>query len=179
MKSYNKRFVYFICLVSAMGGLLFGYDWVVIGGAKPFYELYFGIADAPAMQGLAMSVALLGCLIGATMAGMMADRYGRKVLLLISAFIFLTSAYGTGMVDSFTWFLIARFLGGIGIGIASGLSPMYIAEVAPAAVRGKLVSLNQMTIVLGILGAQITNWLIAEPIPTDYTPVDICMSWNG
>lgn len=179
MESYNKRFVYFICLVSAMGGLLFGYDWVVIGGAKPFYELYFGIADAPAMQGLAMSVALLGCLIGATLAGMMADRYGRKMLLLVSAFIFLTSAYATGAVNQFVWFLIARFLGGIGIGIASGLSPMYIAEVAPASVRGKLVSLNQMTIVLGILGAQITNWLIAEPIPSDFTPADICVSWNG
>ena len=74
MKSYNKKFVYFICLVSAMGGLLFGYDWVVIGGAKPFYELYYDIADVPAMQGLAMSVALLGCLIGAMVAGMMADR---------------------------------------------------------------------------------------------------------
>ena len=68
MKSYNKKFVYSICLVSAMGGLLFGYDWVVIGGAKPFYELYFGIADSPTMQGLAMSVALLGCLIGAMVA---------------------------------------------------------------------------------------------------------------
>ena len=68
MRSYNKKFVYFICLVSAMGGLLFGYDWVVIGGAKPFYELYFDIADVPAMQGLAMSVALLGCLIGAMVA---------------------------------------------------------------------------------------------------------------
>lgn len=179
MKSYNKKFVYFICLVSAMGGLLFGYDWVVIGGAKPFYELYFGIADAPAMQGLAMSVALLGCLIGATLAGMMADRYGRKMLLLISAVVFLISAYATGATDHFTWFLIARFLGGIGIGIASGLSPMYIAEVAPAQVRGKLVSLNQMTIVLGILGAQITNWLIAEPIPGDFTAADICLSWNG
>lgn len=179
MESYNKRFVYFICLVSAMGGLLFGYDWVVIGGAKPFYELYFGIANAPAMQGLAMSVALLGCLIGATLTGMMADRYGRKMLLLVSAFIFLVSAYATGAVNQFVWFLIARFLGGIGIGIASGLSPMYIAEVAPASVRGKLVSLNQMTIVLGILGAQITNWLIAEPIPSDFTPTDIGASWNG
>ena len=179
MKSYNKKFVYFICLVSAMGGLLFGYDWVVIGGAKPFYELYFDIADVPAMQGLAMSVALLGCLIGAMVAGMMADRYGRKSLLIISAFIFLSSAYATGAFSAFSWFLAARFLGGIGIGIASGLSPMYIAEVAPTSIRGKLVSLNQLTIVLGILGAQITNWLIAEPIPADFSPVDICASWNG
>ena len=179
MKSYNKKFVYFICLVSAMGGLLFGYDWVVIGGAKPFYELYFDIADVPAMQGLAMSVALLGCLIGAMVAGMMADRYGRKPLLIISAFIFLSSAYATGAFSVFSWFLAARFLGGIGIGIASGLSPMYIAEVAPASIRGKLVSLNQLTIVLGILGAQITNWLIAEPIPADFSLADICASWNG
>ena len=179
MKSYNKKFVYFICLVSAMGGLLFGYDWVVIGGAKPFYELYFDIADVPAMQGLAMSVALLGCLIGAMVAGMMADRYGRKPLLIISAFIFLSSAYATGAFSAFSWFLAARFLGGIGIGIASGLSPMYIAEVAPTSIRGKLDSLNQLTIVLGILGAQISNWLFALPIPAEFSPVDICAAWNG
>ena len=74
MKTYNKRFVYFICLVSAMGGLLFGYDWVVIGGAKPFYELYFDIADNPSMQGLAMSIALLGCLVGATSAIYIGDK---------------------------------------------------------------------------------------------------------
>ena len=133
MKTYNKRFVYFICLVSAMGGLLFGYDWVVIGGAKPFYELYFDIADNPSMQGLAMSIALLGCLVGAMVSGMMADRYGRKPLLLVSALIFFFSAYATGAFSSFIWFLVARFWGGIGIGIASGLSPMYIAEVAPTA----------------------------------------------
>lgn len=157
MENYNKGFVYFICLVSAMGGLLFGYDWVVIGGAKIFYELYFGIAGSPAMQGLAMSIALAGCLIGALTAGLLADKLGRKMLLLVSAFIFMTTAYGTGAFNTFSLFLLVRFLGGIAIGIASGLSPMYIAEVAPTSIRGRLVSLNQLTIVIGILAAQVVN----------------------
>lgn len=175
----NKSFIYFICLVSAMGGLLFGYDWVVIGGAKPFYELFFGISDSPLMQGVAMTTALVGCLIGAMVAGAMADRYGRKPLLIISAVLFTVSAVATGIFDDFTLFNIARFIGGIGIGIASALSPMYIAEISPANIRGKLVSLNQMTIVLGILGAQIVNWLIAEEVPVDYTTDEILVSWNG
>lgn len=174
MESYNKRFTYFICFVSAMGGLLFGYDWVVIGGAKIFYEQYFGIVGNPAMQGLAMSIALAGCLIGTLTAGMLADRLGRKSLLLVSAFIFATTAYGTGAFDTFTPFLVIRFLGGIAIGIASGLSPMYIAEVAPASVRGKLVSLNQLTIVVGILGAQIVNWLLVS----DDTVWNIERAWR-
>ncbi|MDE7152336.1 MAG: MFS transporter, partial [Candidatus Amulumruptor sp.] len=139
MHNYNRGFVYFICLVSAMGGLLFGYDWVVIGGAKPFYEAYFGITDSPAMIGLAMSIALVGCLAGATTAGILADAIGRRALLAVSASVFLVSAWGTGAADTFTFFLIARLLGGVGIGIASGLSPMYIAEVAPASIRGRLV----------------------------------------
>ena len=164
MKTFNKGFVYFICLVSAMGGLLFGYDWVVIGGAKPFYEVYFDIAGNPQMQGLAMSIALVGCLTGAMTVGALADRFGRKKLLIVSSVVFLVSAFGTGYFSSFGLFLAARFLSGVGIGIASGLSPTYIAEVAPTHIRGKLVSLNQLTIVLGILAAQITNWLIAEPV---------------
>lgn len=177
MEKFNKGFIYFICLVSAMGGLLFGYDWVVIGGAKPFYEVFFGIENSPAQQGLAMSIALAGCLVGAMVSGSLADRIGRKPLLLLSAFIFLITAYATGAFDAFAYFLIARFVGGIAIGIASGLSPMYIAEIAPSHVRGKLVSLNQLTIVLGILGAQIVNYLIAEPMPagTLIPPAD---SWN-
>ncbi len=179
MNNLNKRFVYFICLVSAMGGLLFGYDWVVIGGAKPFYELYFQIADSPSSQGLAMTIALVGCLIGATLCGTLADRIGRKRLLSVSALIFLLSSIATGLADSFNAFLIARFAGGIGIGVASGLSPMYIAEIAPGNIRGRLVSLNQLTIVLGILSAQIVNWLIAEPIPEGFTATDIAASWNG
>ncbi len=174
MKTYNKGFIYFICLVSAMGGLLFGYDWVVIGGAKIFYEQFFGIAGDPAMQGLAMSIALAGCLIGALTSGMLADKLGRKPLLLLSALIFVLTAYGTGAFSNFQYFLLARFGGGIAIGIASGLSPMYIAEVAPASIRGKLVSLNQLTIVIGILAAQIVNWLLVS----DDTAWNVAMSWR-
>lgn len=179
MKNLNQKFIYFICLVSAMGGLLFGYDWVVIGGAKPFYELFFGISDSPVMQGVAMTTALVGCLIGAMVAGAMADKYGRKPLLIGAAVLFTVSAIATGLFDDFTLFNIARFIGGIGIGIASALSPMYIAEISPAAIRGKLVALNQMTIVLGILGAQVANWQIAEPVPEAFTTADILSSWNG
>ncbi len=177
MEKINRKFVGFICLVSALGGLLFGYDWVVIGGAKPFYEVYFCISDNPSMQGLAMSIAIAGCLVGAMTAGWLADRFGRKKLLAISAVIFLLSAYGTGAFNTFDLFLAARFLGGIAIGIASGLSPMYIAEISPAAVRGRLVSVNQLTIVLGILAAQIANLLIAEPMPAGET-LPNPESWN-
>jgi SP family sugar porter-like MFS transporter len=179
MQGFNKGFIYFICLVSAMGGLLFGYDWVVIGGAKPFYELYFGIADSVSDQGLAMTIALIGCMIGACTCGWLADKIGRKRLLIVSALVFLLSSIATGAFSTFSQFLVARFFGGIGIGIASGLSPMYIAEVAPTHIRGKLVSLNQMTIVIGILAAQIVNWQIADPIPAEFTPADIAASWNG
>jgi len=169
----NKGYLYFVCAVSAMGGLLFGYDWVVIGGAKPFYEMYFGIGDSPLMQGVAMTTALVGCLIGAMVAGAAADRYGRKPLLMLSAVLFTVSAIATGLFNDFTLFNIARFIGGVGIGVASALSPMYIAEMSPAAIRGRMVSLNQMTIVLGILAAQIVNMLLARD-----TSVVENMEWN-
>lgn len=173
MLNNNKAFVYFICSVSAMGGLLFGYDWVVIGGAKPFYESFFGIAGNTWLQGVAMSTALVGCLIGAMVAGALADRYGRKPLLTTAAVLFTVSAIGTGLFDDFTLFNIARFIGGVGIGVASALSPMYIAEVSPAHIRGRMVSLNQMTIVLGILGAQIVNMLLARD-----TSIAESAAWN-
>ena len=173
MKELNKAFIYFICSVSAMGGLLFGYDWVVIGGAKPFYELYFGITGSPLMQGVAMTTALVGCLVGAMVAGAAADRWGRKPLLMVSAVLFTVSAVATGLFNDFTLFNIARFIGGVGIGVASALSPMYIAEVSPAEIRGRMVSLNQMTIVLGILTAQIANMLLARD-----TTVAESQAWN-
>ena len=173
MQSTSKGFLYFSCAVSAMGGLLFGYDWVVIGGAKPFYELFFGITDSPVMQGVAMSTALIGCLFGAMAAGAAADRFGRKPLLTVSAVLFTVSAIGTGLFSDFTLFNIARFVGGVGIGVASALAPMYIAEVSPASIRGRMVSLNQMTIVLGILAAQIVNMLLARD-----TSVAESQAWN-
>lgn len=179
METLNKKFVYFICMVSAMGGLLFGYDWVVIGGAKPFYELYFDISQNATMQGLAMTVALIGCMIGAMLCGSLADRLGRKKLLIIASLIFLVSSWAVGEARHFTFFFIARMVSGVGIGLASGLSPMYIAEVAPTSIRGRLVSLNQLTIVIGILAAQITNWLIADDIPSGMTSAQIAASWNG
>ena len=166
-------------MVGAFGGLLFGYDWVVIGGAKPFYEAYFGIGSSPSDQGLAMTVALIGCMFGALTVGWLADRMGRKKLLTLSSIVFLLSAWFTGAVHGFHMFLIARFFGGVGIGLASGLSPMYIAEVAPASIRGRMVSLNQMMIVIGILAAQIVNWLIARPMSAGMTEAAIVQSWNG
>ena len=169
----SRPYLLFICSVSAMGGLLFGYDWVVIGGAKPFYELFFGISQSPFMQGVAMTTALVGCLVGAMVAGALADRYGRKPLLSTTAVLFTVSALATGYFDDFVMFNIARFIGGVGIGVASALSPMYIAEVSPAHIRGRMVSLNQMTIVLGILGAQIVNMLLARD-----TTDPVSQAWN-
>ncbi len=176
---FNTKYIFGISMVSALGGLPFGYDWVVIGGAKPFYEQFFHISGSANLQGWAMSSALLGCLLGSILSGMLSDRLGRKRLLIFSALLFTVSAYGTGAANSYNWFIFYRILGGIGIGLASNLSPMYIAEVAPAAVRGKFVSLNQLTIVIGILAAQLINWQIAEPVPEGFTGADILASWNG
>ena len=179
MNNINKSYVFAISMVSAMGGLLFGYDWVVIGGAKPFYERFFDIASLPALQAWAMSSALIGCIAGALFSGLISDRYGRKLPLIIAALLFTVSALGTGLVSDFNLFIVFRIVGGVGIGLASALSPMYIAEVAPAKMRGGFVSLNQFTIVVGILAAQIINMLIAEKVPADATDTFIKESWNG
>jgi len=177
--NYNKSYILGITLVSAMGGLLFGYDWVVIGGAKPFYERFFDIAGSPHLQGWAMSTALIGCLFGAMSSGFFTERFGRKIPLIAAATLFTVAAVGTGLANSFTVFVIYRLVGGLGIGLASAISPMYIAEISPAYMRGRLVSINQLTIVLGILAAQITNYLIAEEVPDGATDEFILQSWNG
>jgi SP family sugar porter-like MFS transporter len=176
---YNWNYLLSITLVSALGGLLFGYDYVVIGGAKPFYEPYFGISDNAFWQGWAMSCALIGCLAGSVISGWLSDRFGRKKLLILSALLFIAASLGTGAAGSFVVFVLFRMLGGIGIGLASNLSPMYIAEITPRNVRGRFVSLNQLTIVIGILAAQFINWRIAQPVPLGATENDILNSWNG
>jgi sugar porter (SP) family MFS transporter len=176
---FNWSYLISICLVSAMGGLLFGYDWVVIGGAKPFYEPFFGITNHAFLQGWAMSCALIGCLCGAVISGWLSDKLGRKKLLIFSAGLFVTASLGTGAADSFNIFVVFRIIGGIGIGLASNLSPMYIAEITPGTVRGRFVSINQLTIVVGILAAQLINWRIARPVPPGSTTADILASWNG
>jgi len=175
---FNWTYIWTISLIVALGGLLFGYDWVVIGGAKPFYEKFFALDD-PNRQGWAMSCALVGCLSGALVSGALSDRFGRKRLLIFSALLFAVSSVGTGLARVFEGFVAWRILGGTAIGLASNLSPMYIAEVAPARIRGRLVSVNQLTIVIGILLAQTVNWLIARPVPPGATAQEILNSWNG
>src|SRR5262245_42034025 len=133
----NTRYIWLVSEVAALGGLLFGYDWVVVGGAKPFFERYFHLTNA-AQSGWANSCALVGCLIGALAAGALSDRLGRKRLLIFSAFLFALTSIGNALASSFAIFVTWRILGGVAIGLASNLSPMYIAQVAPAAMRGKL-----------------------------------------
>jgi sugar porter (SP) family MFS transporter len=176
--SYNVRYVWSICCSAALGGLLFGYDWVVIGGAKPFYEKFFALTS-PESIGWANSCALLGCLLGSLVSGAVSERFGRKNLLILSAVLFGASSLLTGWAGTFQAFILWRISGGVAIGIASNVSPTYIAEVSPPEWRGRLVALNQLTIVVGILGAQIVNWLIAERVAPAATADAIRLSWNG
>jgi len=126
-----------------------------------------------------MGCALVGCLLGAMLSGVLTDKFGRKPMLLLSAMLFTLSSIGTALSNTFVVFVTWRIAGGLAIGLASSLSPMYIAEVSPALFRGKLVSINQLTVVIGILLAQLVNWLIARPVPPAASAADILNSWNG
>ena len=179
---YNMAFLWLICIVAAMGGLLFGYDWVVVGGAKPFYEPYFQISDnTPLLRGWAQSSALIGCIFGAILSGTLADRYGRKRPLILAGLMFTVSAIWTSLSCSFETYTVARIIGGLGIGLASNLSPMYIAEISPAKYRGKFVSINQLTIVIGVLAAQLVNLMLtrSHPLAAEATREQILNGWHG
>ncbi|MBS1747359.1 MAG: sugar porter family MFS transporter [Bacteroidetes bacterium] len=155
-----KIYTLIISLAAAFGGLLFGFDTAVISGVLPYLSAHFNLDVAA--QGWAVSCVIIGCIIGTQLAGIPAEKWGRKPGLLITAVLFIITSLGTAFSQSFTAFIVYRIIGGIAIGAASALSPMYIAEVAPAAYRGRLVSLNQLTIVIGILIAFFSNYLIAK-----------------
>ncbi|MBN7816504.1 sugar porter family MFS transporter [Algoriphagus pacificus] len=178
---YNQRYIWLISLTAALGGFLFGYDWVVIGGAKPFYEPYFNITSATD-QGWGTSSALVGCMVGAILCIILSDKLGRKRLLIFSGFLFSLSALGTALSETFWWFNTYRIIGGIAMGIALNLSPLYIAEVAPPEKRGMFVTINQLLVMIGVLLAQLCNWqisLVDNSLPDNASFDVIAASWSG
>jgi len=159
MRAASLRYVYQISSVAALGGLLFGYDTAVISGAIGSITTKFKLT--PAMEGWAASSAIWGCVAGVAAAGFLADRFGRKKVLLVSAVLFAVSSIASALPQNLTQFVLARLVGGLGIGAASMISPLYISEVAPAEHRGRLGTLYQLAIVLGINLIYYVNYRIA------------------
>jgi sugar porter (SP) family MFS transporter len=160
------RYASMVCAIAALAGLLFGFDIAVINGALVFLRDQFHLSDFSTE--LAASSLLAGCIAGALIAGWLSDRYGRRNVLAASALLFAVSSVGAALPRNFVEFGIARFAGGIAIGIASMLAPLYMAEVSPARIRGRLVSLNQMAIVTGILLAYLVNWSLSFGGPSGW-----------
>ena len=172
----SKAYLFSIVAVAVLGGLLFGYDTAVISGAEKGLQAFFlGAKDfvyTDVIHGITSSSALLGCIIGSAISGLVASRYGRKPTLVLAGILFLVSALGSYYPEFFFFdygkptfsllvtFNIYRIIGGIGVGIASAICPMYIAEVAPSNLRGTLVSWNQFAIIFGQLVVYFVNFLI-------------------
>jgi SP family arabinose:H+ symporter-like MFS transporter len=155
----SKWYVYKATLVAAVGGLLFGYDTAVVAGAIGFIQKRYDLSAT--MVGWIASCALIGCMVGAMFAGKLSDKIGRKKVLILSGILFGVSSAGILFPMDLSWFVVFRMIGGLGIGIASMLAPMYISEIAPAEIRGRLVSINQLGIVSGILLIYFVNASIA------------------
>jgi SP family arabinose:H+ symporter-like MFS transporter len=159
-ESTSTGYVILLSTIAAISGFLFGFDTAVINGVLLFFRKQFALTSL--QTEIAASSLLLGCLIGAASASLLGDRYGRKKSLILAALLFAISALGSASANSVNIFAIARLAGGLAIGLASALTPVYIAEIAPAKNRGKLVSLNQLAIVIGILFAYLVNWELAK-----------------
>jgi sugar porter (SP) family MFS transporter len=164
--SRSPRYLYLAAAVAAIGGLLFGFDTAVINGAIVFLRRQFALTDS--QTEFAASSLLLGCVVGASLAALTTDRFGRKKLLLVAAALFTVSSIATALPRNLTEFVIARLVGGIAIGVASTLSPLYIAEISPARKRGLLVSVNQLAIVSGILLSYGVNFGLAGSGPANW-----------
>jgi SP family arabinose:H+ symporter-like MFS transporter len=156
----NKRFLALICFVASLGGVLFGFDTAVISGTFSFVESYFLLNKI--QVGWFTSSALVGAIAGAAISGTLSDKYGRTPILILAAILFFISAFGSTIPPNFMMLICARLIGGIGVGMASVLAPMYISEVAPPKIRGRLVALYQLSIVIGILLAYFSNWILLE-----------------
>ncbi|MDO3643418.1 sugar porter family MFS transporter [Mucilaginibacter sp. L3T2-6] len=157
---FNSRYIVGISFISALGGYLFGFDFAVISGALPFLRTQFAL-DA-VWEGFLTGSLALGCIAGCLIAGGVADRYGRKPGLMAAAIIFAVSSLGIAVTNTLTLFIIMRFAAGIGVGMASMLCPLYIAEISPAQVRGRNVAINQLTVVIGILITNLVNYFLAD-----------------
>ncbi|MBC7565985.1 MAG: sugar porter family MFS transporter [Pedobacter sp.] len=169
MNTSYRFYLGLITVVASLGGLLFGFDMAVISGVLPFVRKQF---DLSALQeGWFVSSALVGCIVGVAFSGDLSDRLGRKKLLFLSAFLFLISAVGCALVHSLTWLIIFRLIGGVGVGIASIVVPLYLSEIAPAHVRGRLVTCYQLAITVGILLAYITNSVLLSHSEANITSV--------
>jgi sugar porter (SP) family MFS transporter len=158
--TFNSRYIIGISFISALGGYLFGFDFAVISGALPFLREQF-ILDAW-WEGFLTGSLALGCIAGCLIAGRLADKYGRKPGLMVAAFIFAVSSIAIAFSPGLTFFILMRFTAGIGVGMASMLCPMYIAEISPPKVRGRNVAINQLTVVLGILITNLVNYFLAD-----------------
>ena len=163
-KKKYSRYVYLVSSVAAVGGFLFGYDLQIISGAVLYLRSYFELTTG--QEAFCMASALIGCLFGPLIGGYIADsRMGRKWSLMLAAGLFLVSAIGTALPQSLFAFNVYRIIGGVGVGLASIISPMYIAEISPPAIRGRLVSINQLMIVVGSFLAALVSWQMAKHLP--------------
>ncbi|AOW11443.1 hypothetical protein EM308_15555 [Flavobacterium gilvum] len=159
-ESGNLSFIILVSFVAALGGLLFGFDTAIISGAIPYITTYFKLDEY--MLGWSVSSILIGCAFGAMIAGVLADKLGRRVTLMICAVLFAVSGIGAGLSTELYSFILYRLIGGLGVGAAAMVSPMYIAEIAPPTWRGRLVAFYQMAIVLGILLAYFSNYMFSD-----------------
>jgi len=159
----NQGYIIAISFISALGGYLFGFDFAVIAGALPFLKEQFAFNEY--WEGFATASLALGCVVGCFIAGALSDKYGRKPGLMLAAFLFFISSLAMAFSSTRDIFILARFVAGIGVGMASMLSPLYIAEVAPANTRGRMVAINQLTIVIGILITNLVNYTLRNSGP--------------
>ncbi|MBV6646904.1 MAG: sugar porter family MFS transporter, partial [Cyclobacteriaceae bacterium] len=163
----NTTYIIGVTLVATLGGFLFGYDTGVIAGSGPYFESFFDLS--PSVFGFVVASALIGCMVGSALSGYTTRSFGRKRSLLLAGVLFFISALGSALPETVTQLVVFRLIGGIGVGLASAVAPMYIAELAPPHMRGKLVSINQLAIVMGFVVVFFVNYGIQDPVN---------VSWN-